>query len=157
MTKVKTFVYHQGQKSGIGKVNICCFLHDMVTLMWSSNILTPLILENVVRQQFAYTRRTQYDTKRDSPLIVIIKIVLSRFTSLLHFSKFSHKIVIHFIPKWRQINYSFVYMLISLLCLIFTSKFSCFLYMMTRQRGLVNMQTKEYFLGCHFGIRRMLQ
>ena len=49
---------------------------------------------------------------------------------------------IHLIPKWRPID-SFVCMLISPLCLIFSSKFFCFLYMMTRPRGLINMQTKE--------------
>ena len=52
MTKVKTFVYHQGQKSGT-----CCFLHDVVTFMWSSNILTPPILENLVDKPVAYIRR----------------------------------------------------------------------------------------------------
>ena len=50
---------------------------------------------------------------------------------------------IHLIPKWRPINYSFVCMLISPLRLIFTSKFSCVLHMLTRPRGLINMQTKE--------------
>ena len=50
---------------------------------------------------------------------------------------------IHLIPKWRPRNYSFVCMLISPLRLIFTSKFFCFLYMLTRRRGLINMQTKE--------------
>ena len=43
--------------------------------------------------------------------------------------------VIHLFPKWRQINYSFV-------CLIFTSKLFCALYMLTRHRGLINKQTK---------------
>ena len=49
------------------------------------------------------------------------------------------------LQKWRPINYSFVCMLISPLCLIFISKFFCFffLYMLTRLRGLINMQTKE--------------
>ena len=50
---------------------------------------------------------------------------------------------INLIPKWGPINYSFVCMFISPLCLIFTSKLFCFLYMLTRQRGLINMQTKE--------------
>ena len=54
---------------------------------------------------------------------------------------------IHLIPKWRHINYSFVCMLISPLCLIFTSKFFCFLYMMTRPRGLINMQQKNNLLA----------
>ena len=54
------------------------------------------------------------------------------------------------IPKWRPINYSFVCMFISPLSLIFTSKFFCFLFMWTRQRGLINMQTKESFIDCHF-------
>ena len=58
-----------------------------------------------------------------------------------HFSEIP--ISIHLIPKWRPINYSFVCMLISPLRLIFTSKFFCFLYMLTRRRGLINMQTKE--------------
>ena len=63
---------------------------------------------------------------------------------------------IHLIPKWRPINYSFVCMLNGPLCLIFTSKFFCILYMLTRQRGLINMQTKELFIGCHFGIRPII-
>ena len=50
---------------------------------------------------------------------------------------------IHLIPKWRPINYSFVSMFISPLCLIFTSKFFCVFYMLTRHQGLINMQTKE--------------
>ena len=50
---------------------------------------------------------------------------------------------IHLIPKWRPINYSFVCMFISPLCLIFTSKFYCVSYMLTRHQGLINMQTKE--------------
>ena len=60
---------------------------------------------------------------------------------------------IHLIPKWRSINYSFVCMFISPLCLIFTPKFFCVFYMLTRHQGLVNMQTKELFIGRHFGIR----
>ena len=50
---------------------------------------------------------------------------------------------IHLIPKWRPINYSFVCMLISPPRLTFTSKFFCFLYTLTRRRGLIKMQTKE--------------
>ena len=50
---------------------------------------------------------------------------------------------IHLIPKWRPINYSFACMFISPLCLIFTSNFLCFVYMLTGRRGLINMQTKE--------------
>ena len=46
-------------------------------------------------------------------------------------------------PKWRPINYSFVCMLIGHPRLIFTSKFFCFLCMLTRRRGLINMQAKE--------------
>ena len=57
------------------------------------------------------------------------------------------------IPKWRPINDSFVCMFISPLSLIFTLKLFCFSYMLTRQRGLINMQTKESFIGRHFGIR----
>ena len=60
---------------------------------------------------------------------------------------------IHLIPKWRPISYSFVCMFISPLCLIFTPKFFCVFYMLTRHQGLVNMQTKEKFIGRHFGIR----
>ena len=54
----------------------------------------------------------------------------------------NYKFGIHLIPKWRAINY-FGCVLISRLCLNLTSKFFCVLYMLTRQRGLVNMQTKE--------------
>ena len=50
---------------------------------------------------------------------------------------------IHLIPKWRPINYSFVYMFMSPLCLIFTWKFFCVFYMLARHQGLINMQTKE--------------
>ena len=50
---------------------------------------------------------------------------------------------IHLIPKWPPINYSFVCMLISPLRLIFASKVFCFLYTLTRRKGLINMQTKE--------------
>ena len=50
---------------------------------------------------------------------------------------------IHFVPKWRPINYSFVCMFISPHCLIFTSKFFCVFYMLTRHQGLISMQTKE--------------
>ena len=52
---------------------------------------------------------------------------------------------IHLTPKWRPINnyYSSVCMLVSPLCLIFTAKFFCVFYMLTRHQGLINMQTKE--------------
>ena len=53
------------------------------------------------------------------------------------------QLAIHLIPKWRPMNYSFVFMFISPLYLIFTSKFFCVLHMAKRQRGLINMQTKE--------------
>ena len=51
--------------------------------------------------------------------------------------------LVHLVPKWWPINYSFVCMSISPFCLIFTSKFLCVLYMMTRHQGLINMQTKR--------------
>ena len=62
---------------------------------------------------------------------------------------------IHLIQKWRLINYSFVCMFISPLCLIFTSNFFCVFYMLTRHQGLINMETKEKFTGRHFGITCM--
>ena len=65
-----------------------------------------------------------------------------KFETLLTFYDFYFYLVIHLIPKWRPINYSFVCKLISPLRLIFTSKFSCVLHMLTRPRGLINMQTK---------------
>ena len=46
------------------------------------------------------------------------------------------EIIIHLNLKWRLINCSFVCMLISPLCLIFTLKFFCSLY-------IINMRTKE--------------
>ena len=64
-----------------------------------------------------------------------------------------YNIIMGLILKWRPINYSFVCMFISPLSLVFTSKFFCFLYMTMRQRGLINMQTKESVIGRHFGIR----
>ena len=64
-------------------------------------------------------------------------------------------LAIHLIPKWRPTTYSFVCMFISPFCLIFTSKFFCFFffYILTRQKRLINLQTKEKFIGRHFGIR----
>ena len=50
---------------------------------------------------------------------------------------------IHLIPKWRAINYSFVCMSISPLCLIFEWKFCCILHMLMRQQGLINKHIKE--------------
>ena len=58
----------------------------------------------------------------------------------------------HLIPKWRRIYYSFVCMLISPLCLVYKYKKTK---VKMRQRGLINMQTKEKFTGRHFGIRRL--
>ena len=59
------------------------------------------------------------------------------------FTLTSYEVIIHRIPKWRPINYSFVCMLISSLCLIFTLKFFCVSYMLTRQRGLINNAYKR--------------
>ena len=64
-------------------------------------------------------------------------------TTFLTKDDFKESHTIHLIPKWRPINYSFVSMFISPLCLIFTSKFFCVLYMLTRHQGLINLQTKE--------------
>ena len=50
---------------------------------------------------------------------------------------------IHLIPKWRPINYSFVFMLISPLCLVSMSKTQKNFEVKMRQRGLINLQTKE--------------
>ena len=77
--------------------------------------------------------------------IKLFKIVqASKGLGLIHILKVpDFYVAIHVIPKWLPINSSFVCMLISPLCLIFTSKFFSFLYMMTRQRGLINMQAKE--------------
>ena len=50
---------------------------------------------------------------------------------------------IHLIPKWRPINYSFVYMLISPLGLVNMYKKKKNFELKTRRRGLINMQTKE--------------
>ena len=51
--------------------------------------------------------------------------------------------IIHLIPKWRPINYSFVSMLISPLCLVSMYKTQKNFEVKMRQRGLINMQTKE--------------
>ena len=53
----------------------------------------------------------------------------------INYEQFGMDMNIHLIPKWQPINYSFDCMLISLLCLLFT--------LLTRRRGLINMQTKE--------------
>ena len=46
-------------------------------------------------------------------------------------------------PKWRPINYSFVCMLISLLSLVNVYKKQKKFEVKIRQRGLINMQTKD--------------
>ena len=51
--------------------------------------------------------------------------------------------VTHRIPKWRLINYSFVCMLISPLCLVNMYNKQKNFEVKMRQRGLINMQTKE--------------
>ena len=108
-------------------------------------------------------RRISSRTSQFIELLIIITIFLSiymryrymKFTSLNHGLILICKVWLsqYLIPKWQPINYAFVCMFISPLSLIFTSKFFCFLYMMTRQRGLINMQTKESVIGRHFGIR----
>ena len=71
------------------------------------------------------------DTHREAMLFKYFDLTLHH--KLQHpFSK-EFNGYIHLIPKWRPINYSFVCMLISPLRLIFTSKFFCFLYMLTRR------------------------
>ena len=50
---------------------------------------------------------------------------------------------IHVIPKWWQINYSFVCMLITPLGLVSMYKTQKNFEVKMRQRGLINMQTKE--------------
>ena len=69
----------------------------------------------------------------------------SCLTSIHNFHLFTGRFMahgIHHIPKWRPINYSFVYMLISPLCLVNTYKKQKNFEVKMRQRGL-NMQTKE--------------
>ena len=51
--------------------------------------------------------------------------------------------VTHLIPKWRPINYSFVFMLISPLRLVNIYKKQRNFEVKMRRRGLINMQTKE--------------
>ena len=53
------------------------------------------------------------------------------------------RLQIHFIPKWRPINYSFVCMLISPLCLVSMYKTQKNFEVKMTERGLINMQTKE--------------
>ena len=50
---------------------------------------------------------------------------------------------IDLIAKWQPINYSFVCMLISPLCLVNMYKTQKNFEVKMRQRGLINMQTKE--------------
>ena len=50
---------------------------------------------------------------------------------------------IHLIPKWQPVYYFFVYMVISPLCLVKMYKIQKNFEVKMRQRGLINMQTKE--------------
>ena len=81
--------------------------------------------------------KIQYNWRLWNEFMVLVIVV-----SILYITSIDG-LYIRLIPKWRPINYSFVCMLINPLCLIFTSKFFCFLHTMSRQRGLINMQTKE--------------
>ena len=76
----------------------------------------------------------------------------SRFTNLSHTVTkvtdgkvccYIDRYAIHLIPKWRPINYSLVCMLISPLCLVIMYKKQTNFDVKMRQRGLINMQTKE--------------
>ena len=58
-------------------------------------------------------------------------------------SKNENKYAIHLIPKCRPINYSFVCILISPLCLVSMYKKQKNFEVKMRQRGLINMETKE--------------
>ena len=62
-------------------------------------------------------------------------------------------IVIHLIPKWRPINYIFVCMLISPLCIVNMYKKQMNFEEKMRRRVVINTQTNELFIGRHFGIR----
>ena len=53
------------------------------------------------------------------------------------------KVPMNLIPKWRRIDYSFVCMLISPLGLVYKYKKRKNFEVKMRQRGLINMQTKE--------------
>ena len=57
--------------------------------------------------------------------------------------KYKLQVTIHLIPKWWPINYSFVCMLISPLRLFNMYKKQKSSEVKMRQRGLINMQTKE--------------
>ena len=65
-------------------------------------------------------------------------------------------ILIHLTSKWRPINYSFLCMLISTLCLINLYKKQKNFEVKMRRRGLynnINTEVKEKFIGHHFEIR----
>ena len=62
---------------------------------------------------------------------------------------------IHLIPKCRPINYSFVYVLISPLCLVSMYKTQKNFDVKMRQKGRINLRTKEYFICLHFGIYKV--
>ena len=64
--------------------------------------------------------------------LIFTEMAMTSFTS-----------AIHLIPKWRPINYSFVSMLISPLGLVVMNKKQKNFEVKMRQRGLINMQTKE--------------
>ena len=67
----------------------------------------------------------------------------SAFHHINHDSLANSPKPIHLIPKWRPINYSFVCMLISPLRLVNVYKKQKNFEVKMRQRGLINMQTKE--------------
>ena len=83
-------------------------------------------------------------------LLVLYSATKDFFSAFFGFPLFSK---IHLIPKWRPINYSFVCMLISPLCLVSTYKTQKNFAVKMRKKGLMNNQTKEQVTGRHFGIR----
>ena len=114
-----------------GKVNNC------QSLSWENiykgEAPTHLVLKRVVAKIIE-------DEDFEPSFFAFVMFLLYRGVSKEMFQPSSH---IHLIPKWWSINYSFVCMSISPLCLIFTSKLFCVLYTLTRHQGLINMKTKE--------------
>ena len=88
---------------------------------------------------------------RGMPHLLVHKIKIYCFFSVCIDTFFF--IVIHLIPKWQPINYSFVCMLISPLCIVNMYKKQMNFEEKMRRRVVINTQTNELFIGRHFGIR----
>ena len=127
---------------------------QILEVYWGVNLMRNIemqflgIYQNQPLVGFVYLFFTQKATDNNRRFLLLWSLEMQKFCLCwCHVSLFytfvSVFYSIHLIPKSRPINYSFVCMFISPLCLIFTWKFFCVFYMLTRHQGLINMQTKE--------------